>query len=44
MRKVAEDGAIPVVGVTETLPEGKSFQQWMTATLDAIDAALAGRR
>jgi len=33
---------IPVVGVSETEPLGKSYVQWMLAQLDALDAALAG--
>jgi len=44
MRKLAHDQGIPVVGVRETLPRDRSFQQWMLATVDAIDAALRGSR
>jgi len=33
---------IPVVGVSETEPLGKSYVQWMLAQLDALDASLAG--
>jgi zinc/manganese transport system substrate-binding protein len=41
MRKLAEDQRIPVVGVTETLPKGKSFAEWMIVTLEAVEAGLA---
>jgi len=37
----AQDNGIPVVPVTETLPDGKSYVTWMTDNLDAIAAALA---
>lgn len=33
---------IPVVGVTETLPPGRHFQEWVLAELDALDKALSG--
>ncbi|MBV9592024.1 MAG: zinc ABC transporter substrate-binding protein, partial [Hyphomicrobiales bacterium] len=38
--KIAQDNQIPVVGVTETLPPGKTFQQWMEGELDAVEKAL----
>jgi zinc/manganese transport system substrate-binding protein len=38
--KIAQDNRIPVVGVTETQPQGKTFQQWMEDELDAIEKAL----
>ena len=40
--KLAREEKIPVVGVTETKPAGKSYQQWMLSQLDALDKALAG--
>ena len=40
--KLAEDEKIPVVGVTETEPSGKTWQEWMLSQLDALDHALAG--
>jgi zinc/manganese transport system substrate-binding protein len=40
---LAHQAKVPVVGVTETQPVGKTYQQWMTASLDAVDKALAGR-
>ncbi|MCA8019541.1 metal ABC transporter solute-binding protein, Zn/Mn family [Burkholderia metallica] len=41
MLKIAHDGGVPTVSVTETQPAGKTFQQWMAAQLDALSAALA---
>lgn len=40
VKKAAEDAGIPVVPVTETLPEGKDYLGWMTANVDALAAAL----
>ena len=40
--KIAQDNQIPVVGVTETQPQGKSFQDWMEGELDAVQKALSG--
>ena len=39
--KIAQDNHIPVVGVTETQPPGKTFQQWMEGELDAVQKALS---
>jgi zinc/manganese transport system substrate-binding protein len=33
---------IPIVGVTETMPSGKTYQQWMLGQLDALQTALGG--
>ncbi|MFF5113613.1 metal ABC transporter solute-binding protein, Zn/Mn family [Streptosporangium sp. NPDC000509] len=41
LKKAADDNGIPVVTLTETLPEGKDYIGWMTANLDALQAALA---
>jgi zinc/manganese transport system substrate-binding protein len=41
MREIAQQSGIPVVGVTETEPTGKDYQEWMRSQLDAIDRALA---
>jgi zinc/manganese transport system substrate-binding protein len=38
---IAQQSHIPVVGVTETEPQGKTYQAWMTAELDALASALA---
>jgi zinc/manganese transport system substrate-binding protein len=37
----AKDNGVPVVPVDETLPQGKSYLQWMRANLQAIGDALA---
>ncbi len=39
--KAAKSNNIPVVGVTETLPQGKDYVTWMQANLAAIQKALA---
>jgi zinc/manganese transport system substrate-binding protein len=41
MRELAQQAGVPVVGVTETEPQGKDYQKWMRFQLDAIDRALA---
>jgi zinc/manganese transport system substrate-binding protein len=38
---IAEAAKIPVVGVTETEPGGRTFQDWMLGELQAVDAALS---
>lgn len=40
--KLAGDEKIPVVGVTETAPAEKTYQDWMASQLDALDRALSG--
>jgi zinc/manganese transport system substrate-binding protein len=41
--KIAQESRIPVVGVTETEPAGKTYQQWMLDQLDAVQQALANQ-
>ncbi|MBY8606535.1 metal ABC transporter solute-binding protein [Burkholderia arboris] len=41
MLKIARDGGVPTVSVTETQPAGKTFQQWMAGQLDALGSALS---
>jgi len=41
MREIAHQAGVPVVGVTETEPNGKDYQEWMRSQLDALDRALA---
>jgi zinc/manganese transport system substrate-binding protein len=41
MQKIATQAGVPVVGVTETEPRGKDYQEWMLSQLDALDRALA---
>ncbi len=40
MQQLARHVGIPVVGVSETEPPGKSYQQWMLGQLAALDGAL----
>ena len=39
---LAHKSGVPVVGVSETQPAGKSFAAWMLSELDATEKALAG--
>lgn len=39
----AKSSNVPVVGVTETLPPGRHFHDWVLAELDALDKALSGQ-
>jgi zinc/manganese transport system substrate-binding protein len=39
---IAHKANVPVVGVTETGPAGKTFANWMLSELDATEKALAG--
>jgi zinc/manganese transport system substrate-binding protein len=43
MRTIAEQASVPVVAVTETEPQGLTYQEWMLAQLDTLDRALGGR-
>jgi zinc/manganese transport system substrate-binding protein len=38
---IARAAGIPVLGVAETEPAGKTYQQWILGELDALDQALA---
>jgi zinc/manganese transport system substrate-binding protein len=38
----ARAGHIPVVGVTETMPAGETYQSWMLSQLDKVRTALGG--
>lgn len=40
VRAAAEAAGVPIVDVTETLPEGEDYLSWMTSNLDQIEAAL----
>jgi zinc/manganese transport system substrate-binding protein len=40
--ELAHAAKIPVVGVTETMPPGMTFQQWMSSEVDDTGKALAG--
>ncbi|HLJ35469.1 MAG TPA: zinc ABC transporter substrate-binding protein [Ktedonobacteraceae bacterium] len=40
LQKAAQQQHIPIVGVTETMPAGKTYQQWMLDQLAALEKAL----
>lgn len=40
VRKAAKAANLPVVNFTETLPDGKTFIQWMSDNADSIETAL----
>jgi zinc/manganese transport system substrate-binding protein len=41
LKKAAEAAGVPVLDFTETLPEGKTYVQWMSGNVDSIRQALA---
>jgi zinc/manganese transport system substrate-binding protein len=41
LKQAAEAAGVPVVNFSETLPDGKSYLQWMTGNVDGIAKALA---
>ena len=44
MRSLAKESGVPVVGVTETEPEGKKYQDWMLSELNALETGLSGKQ
>jgi zinc/manganese transport system substrate-binding protein len=44
MRSVAKESGVPVVGVTETEPDGKKYQDWMLSELAALETGLSGKQ
>ncbi|GAA3692447.1 hypothetical protein GCM10022377_01000 [Zhihengliuella alba] len=42
VRSAAEEAGVPVVELTETLPDDQDYADWMSTNLDALEAALAG--
>jgi zinc/manganese transport system substrate-binding protein len=42
LRDIATASKVPVVPVTETMPAGLHFQDWVLSELDALDKALGG--
>jgi len=42
LRAIAQAAKVPVVGVSETEPPAKTYQQRIADELDAVDRALAG--
>ncbi len=41
LAELAKSAGVPIVPVTETLPEGKTYSTWMLETLEATEKALA---
>jgi zinc/manganese transport system substrate-binding protein len=41
IRSAAQAAGVPVVGVSETLPPGMSFQEWQLSQAEALQRALA---
>ncbi|WP_421999331.1 metal ABC transporter solute-binding protein, Zn/Mn family [Reyranella sp.] len=41
LKRIADEAGVPVVGVTETMPAGKTYVQWMVDQLEALQAALS---
>jgi zinc/manganese transport system substrate-binding protein len=39
---IAKEAHVPVVGVSETEPAGKTYEAWMMGQLTNLDKALAG--
>ncbi|MCU1549288.1 MAG: transporter substrate-binding protein [Arthrobacter sp.] len=44
VKSAAEAAEVPVLDFSETLPDGKSYVQWMTENVDSISQALAPRK
>jgi len=40
VQDAARGAGVPVVGVTETLPPGMTFQQWQLSQIRALEHAL----
>ena len=43
MRTIAAGAGVPIVGVSETEPQGMTYQQWMSSQLEALTRALGQR-
>jgi zinc/manganese transport system substrate-binding protein len=41
VKNAAEAAGIPVLDFSETLPDGKSYLQWMTENVDSLGKTLA---
>lgn len=44
MRSIAKESGVPIVGVTETEPDGKKYQDWMLSELAALETGLSGKQ
>ncbi|AEF39108.1 metal ABC transporter solute-binding protein, Zn/Mn family [Hoyosella subflava] len=42
MREIAEDNDVPIIEVSESLPAGMDYFEWMHSTLDDFERALTG--
>jgi zinc/manganese transport system substrate-binding protein len=43
MRAIAKEAGVPVVTITETAPQDRSYQAWILAQLEELDRALSSR-
>ncbi|CAM5200747.1 hypothetical protein CDEF62S_01993 [Castellaniella defragrans] len=43
VKRIAGEHHVPIVGVTETMPEGAHFQSWVAGQLSDIQAKLAAQ-
>jgi zinc/manganese transport system substrate-binding protein len=43
MQTIAKESGVPILGVTETEPAGKNYQEWMLSQLATFDQALGKR-
>jgi zinc/manganese transport system substrate-binding protein len=41
--RIAREHQVPIVGVTETMPEGMHFQAWVAGQLSDIEAKFAAQ-
>ncbi|MEM5846452.1 metal ABC transporter solute-binding protein, Zn/Mn family, partial [Pediococcus pentosaceus] len=41
--KMAKKHHVPVINVTETMPDGKSYQEWMVGQLNQISKIIRGK-
>ena len=44
MRSIAKESGVPVVGVTETEPDGRKYQDWILSELGALETGLSGKQ
>jgi zinc/manganese transport system substrate-binding protein len=44
MRAIAKESGVPVVGVSETEPDGAKYQDWMLSQLTALETGLSGKQ
>jgi zinc/manganese transport system substrate-binding protein len=42
LQEAAQKNNIPIVPVSETMPQGKTYQGWMLDQLNALQKALGG--